>query len=226
MSRTAGSGYLVGPGEGGKGPGVLVLHSWWGLTAFFKDVCHRLADEGYTVLAPDLLTGQQPTTPDDAEAALAAADVDRSAGLVVSSARVLRNASADARAPIGLVGFSMGASWALWLSARASTEVAATVAFYGSQSIDFSEARSAYLGHFAEYDGLVSEDDTVELEAHLKLVGRDASFFRYPGTSHWFFEADRGPAYSAEAAALAWERTVAFLREHLPPAAPTTGPAA
>jgi carboxymethylenebutenolidase len=137
---------------------------------------------------------------------------------VISSARALRAASADPEAPIGVVGFSTGASWALWLSARASTEVAATVAFYGGQSVDFSEARSAYLGHFAEFDGLVSEDETAELEAHLKLVGRQATFHRYPGTSHWFFEADRGPAHSPDAAALAWERTVAFLHEHLGPA--------
>lgn len=215
MSGSAGSGYLVGPTGGHRGPGVLVLHSWWGLTSFFKGTCNRLADEGFTVLAPDLLTGQQPSTPDAAEAALAAADVDRTAGLVISSTRALRAASADAEAPIGVVGFSMGASWALWLSARASTEVAATVAFYGAQSIDFAEARSAYLGHFAEFDGLVTEDETAELEAHLKLVGREATFHRYPGTSHWFFEADRGPAYSSETAELAWQRTVAFLHEHL-----------
>lgn len=215
MSAAAGSGYLVGPAGGGRGPGVMVLHSWWGLTPFFKGVCHRLSDEGYTVLAPALLPGHLPATPDEAEAALAAADVDRSAALVLSSTQALRRASADPAAPIGVIGFSMGASWALWLSARSPADVAATVAFYGSQTIDFTEARSAYLGHFAEFDSLVSEDETVELEAHLKLVGLEADFYRYPGTSHWFFEADRGPAFSEEAAELAWRRTLDFLAHHL-----------
>ena len=102
---------------------------------------------------------------------LAEADVDRGAALVLSSARALRSASADPRAPIGVVGFSMGASWGLWLSARSPIEVAATVAFYGTQSIDFGEARSAYLGHFAEFDALVPDDEVVELEAHLQQRG-------------------------------------------------------
>ena len=218
---SAGSGYLVHP-DAGPGPGVLVLHSWWGLTGFFKDVGHRLADHGYTVLAPDLLAGQQPDTPDEAEAVLGAADINRSAALVLSSARAVRAASVDPRASIGVVGFSMGASWALWLSARSPQEVAATVAFYGSQSIDFVEARSAYLGHFAEFDALVPDDEVVELEAHLRLVGREVEFWRYPGTSHWFFEADRDLAFSPEAAGLAWQRTVEFLDRHLRPGAPRT----
>jgi carboxymethylenebutenolidase len=185
------------------------------LTGFFKDVAHRLADRGYTVLAPDLLQGQRPETPDEAEAVLGAADIDRTAALVLSSARALRAASADPRAPIGAVGFSMGGSWGLWLSGRSPLEVAATVSFYGTQSIDFAEARSAYQGHFAEFDALVPDDEVVELEAHLHLVGREVTFFRYPGTAHWFFEADRELAYSPEAAEVAWDRTVDFLDAHL-----------
>jgi len=213
---SAGSGYLVPPLTG-AGPGVLVLHSWWGLTSLFKSVCDRLADEGFTALAPDLLSGHQAATPDEAERVLAEADVDRGAALVLSSARALRAASADPRAPIGVVGFSMGASWGLWLSARSPLEVAATVAYYGTQSIDFAEARSAYLGHFADFDSLVPEAEVVELEGHLKLVGRETQFWRYPGTAHWFFEADRRLAYSPEAAELSWIRTLEFLHHHLDP---------
>lgn len=214
MSDSAGSAYLVAP-ESGPGRGVLVLHSWWGLTPFFRRVCDRLADEGYTALAPDLLGGERPVTPDEAEAALAATDPNVGAGLVLSSARALRSVSVDPAAPIAVIGFSMGASWGLWLSARSPTEVDAAVAFYGTQSIDFAASTAAYLGHFAEYDSLVSEDEIVELEAHLHLVGRDVTFHRYPGTSHWFFEADRTPAFDPVAADLAWQRTIRFLDDHL-----------
>ena len=89
------------------------------------------------------------------------------------------------------------------------------MAFYGSQNIDFVESRSAYLGHFADHDEFVTEDEIVEMEAHLRLLGRDVEFHRYAGTSHWFFEEDRVPAYDASASALAWDRTLAFLREQL-----------
>ncbi|HTN80206.1 MAG TPA: dienelactone hydrolase family protein, partial [Acidimicrobiales bacterium] len=47
---TAGTGYLVAP-VSGSGPGVLVLHSWWGLTPFFRETCDRFADEGFVALA-------------------------------------------------------------------------------------------------------------------------------------------------------------------------------
>lgn len=211
---SAGSGYYIAP-PAGAARGVLVLHSWWGLTPFFKSVCDRLADHGYAALAPDLLTGARPVTPDEAEACLAKADINRSAALVLSSARTLRAATKEPTAPIGVLGFSMGASWGLWLSARSPLEVAAAVTFYGTQSIDFVDAQSAYQGHFAEFDSLVAEDDVVEMEASLHLVGRPVEFWRYPGTSHWFFESDRDLAYNPEAADLAWQRTLAFLDTHL-----------
>lgn len=221
MSDSAGSGYLIKPLEATDRRGVLVLHSWWGLTPFFRRFCDRLSEAGYVALAPDLYGGAAlPATPDEAERALAELDINRAAALVLSSARALRSVTDDPAAPIGVIGFSMGASWAMWLAARSPHEVAATVAFYGTQSIDLAAAQCAFQGHFAEFDALVSDDEVVELEAHLHLVGRPVEFHRYPGTSHWFFEADRELAHDAEAAELAWVRTEAFLARHLPAGAP------
>lgn len=207
---------MVAPrSEGGRGPGVLVLHGWWGLTPFFKSVCDRLADAGFVAMAPDLFEGETAETPDDAEALLAGSDMNVAAGLVRSSASALRNLPITPDAPIGVIGFSMGASWGMWLSSRAPELVGATVVFYGSQDVDFEPATSAYLGHFAEHDEFVSDDQLVEMEAHLRLLGKDVDFYTYFGTGHWFFESDRPAAYDASAAELAWDRTVAFLREKL-----------
>src|SRR5574338_462275 len=65
---SAGSGYVVAP-DSGSGPGVLVLHAWWGLTPFFRTICDRLADEGFVALAPDLHGDDRTAdTPDEAEA--------------------------------------------------------------------------------------------------------------------------------------------------------------
>lgn len=213
---SAGTAYVVAPdGNAGSGPGVLLLHSWWGLTPFFKSVADRLADEGFVVLAPDLMHGRLPSSAEEAQRLLAESDPNDGVRLVTAAATRLRDLRITPDGPIGVVGFSMGASWALWLSARAPDLVAATVVFYGGQNIDFDDARSAYLGHFAEHDVFESDDDIAFLEASLGLAGCDATFHRYPGTSHWFFEADRPDAYDADAAELAWSRTVAFLRERL-----------
>lgn len=211
----AGSAYVVAP-PGGSGPGVLVLHAWWGLTPFFRDVCDRLADEGFVALAPDLHGDDRTAeTPDEAEALLASTDPNATSQLVVASASTLRSMPATPDHPIGVLGFSMGASWGLWLSSRQPDLVDAVTVFYGSQNVDFAAARAAYLGHFAEHDEFVSDDEQAELHAHLRLVDLDVSFHHYPGTTHWFFEHDRPAAFSPDAAELAWQRTIAFFHQRL-----------
>lgn len=212
-SRKAGEAYLVQP-DAGPGPGVLVLCSWWGLNRFTKDFCGTLADHGYTAMAPDLLQGQHPETEAEGEMALAELDADELTGLVISSAHLLRSATADVTRPIAVVGFSMGASLAFWVSARLPDSVAAVVAFYGAQSIDFDQAEAAYQGHFAEDDRWVSEDDRVLTESFIGLSGLETDFHLYPGTRHWFVE-EGSPHHDPEAAALALERTLAFLDRHL-----------
>jgi carboxymethylenebutenolidase len=214
-ARRAGTGYLALP-DGGEGPGVLLLHSWWGLRPFVRGLADRLAGEGFVVLVPDLFAGEQPGTVTDAEELLSRADANELAHLTRSSLKTLRDLPATPAGPVGIVGFSMGASLGLWLSARVPDQVAATTVFYGGQDIDFAGASSAYLGHYAETDPFVDEDGLVLLEADLHLLGLDTAFHRYPGTGHWFFEADR-PEHDPAAAQLAWERTIAFLREHLLP---------
>lgn len=212
----AGSGYVVAP-HSGSGPGVLVLHAWWGLTPFFRSICDRLADAGFVALAPDLHgDGRTADTPDEAEALLAATDPNRTANLVVASLSALRSMPATDGGRVGIVGFSMGASWALWAATRFPDDVAAASVFYGGQDIDFSPARAAFQGHFAEHDEFESDDDVAYLEAQLRLCGHSVDFHRYPGTGHWFVESDRPAAYVAGAADLAWDRTVAFLHQHLP----------
>ncbi len=216
-NRKAGEAFLVDPPGGKQGPGLLVLHSWWGLNPWVRDFCRRLAEEGYTVLAPDLFDGVQPVTEAEGEAVLADQDPDELSGLVMSSAHTLRVASADSAKPIGVIGFSMGASLGLWLSARLTRDVGAVVAFYGAQSIDFDDATATYQGHFAEHDHMVSEEDRVVTESFIRLGGRDTEFHLYPGVRHWFFE--EGDHHDSEAAELAWQRMLTFLKRTIAVAA-------
>jgi carboxymethylenebutenolidase len=214
-AQHAGTGYLALP-EAGEGPGVLLLHSWWGLTPVFTRVCDRLAAHGFVTLAPDLFGGQTASTPAAGEGLLAAADPNELAHLVRSGLHTLRDLPITGAGACGVVGFSMGASLAFWLSVREPEGVAATVAFYGTQDISFDGATSAYLGHFAEEDALVPQDDLVFFESLLHLDGHAPTFHRYEGTRQWFFEEDRDEHHPA-AAALAWDRTIAFLHAHVPP---------
>ena len=100
----SGSAYLVEPDDG-SGPGVLVLHSWWGLTPSTKHVVEHLADAGYTALAPDLCAGVVPADADAAQQLLADSDPNVTASLVLDSIVALRAHSAVPQDPVAVVGY-------------------------------------------------------------------------------------------------------------------------
>ena len=209
----SGAAYLVQPDDG-PGPGVLVLHSWWGLTRSVKDLVERLADAGYTALAPDLCGGVVPADAAEAQQLLADSDPNLTASLVLDSIVALRAHSVVPQDPVAVVGFSMGASWALWAATRQPSSIRTVVAYYGAQNIDFETLEAPVLGHFAEVDPLVSEDELVEMQARLLLSDKHVEVHRYPGTGHWFAEDGVESDHDPEAAELAWARTLAFLGVH------------
>lgn len=205
------SEYLVRPKSTPRG-GILVLHPWWGLNEVIKGFCDRLAENGYHVLAVDLYDGKVASTIAEAEKLSGTLIRKKVEPHLVESAERLQSILRGQ--PIGVVGFSLGAWWSLWLNERLPDRIAATVLFYGARGMKDTRTRSAFLGHFAETDKYVSDSGRKKLEKTLKAAGRDASFHVYPGTGHWFFESDR-PEYNAQAADLAWSRTTDFLKTHL-----------
>lgn len=213
MGRSSGSAYLVQPDDG-PGPGVLVLHSWWGLTRSVKDTVEALADSGYSAMAPDLLGGVVPVDYDEARRLLVESDPNETAALLLDSIVALRAGSEDPTDPVAVVGYSMGASWGLWVATRQPASVRAVVAYYGSQDIDFDDLAAPVLGHFAETDELVSEDEIVEMQARLLLSDKHVEVHTYPATTHWFAEAGVLSHYDPEATSLAWNRTLGFLEDH------------
>lgn len=195
-------------GEAGKGPGVLLIHSLWGLTSSVKGLCDGLADEGFTVLAPDVNFGELPATEEEGIDRLGSASADRLASLVLTSARLLEERSRGG--PIGIVGFGMGGSLALWASVRLPDVVSAVVSFYGTQQIDFAGSRSRYLIHFAEDDEYISDDEAAFMEATMGLESLPVVVHTYPGTQHGFCEPD-SETFDPHAFDLAWGRTLEFL---------------
>jgi carboxymethylenebutenolidase len=117
---------------------------------------------------------------------------------------------------LGALGFSAGAAWALLLSVREPDLIRAVVTFYGTAGqVDYSGARAAYLGHYAEVDKWEPIDEVQGTREALREAGCEVGFYTYPGVGHWFFEEDRVGHYDAQAASLAWERTIGFLRTRL-----------
>ena len=214
------SGYLAAPPHG-SGPGVLVLHAWWGLTQPFRQVCDRLAAEGFVALAPDLYRGKTTASVEEAEALVGALNQneERVRGDIATAVQFLRQHDttqlADGHGKLAIVGFSLGGAYALDTSVTLAQEIGAVVTFYASYpGLDYSGANAAYLCHFAEDDPFEPAESVAEMEQELQAASRQATFYTYPGTKHWFFEENR-PEYDAEAARIAWERTTQFLHERL-----------
>ena len=214
------SGYLAEPAQGG-GPGVVVLHAWWGLTEPFQRVCDRLAEAGFVALAPDLYHGETASTVEQAQVLGEALDQDmaRWRGDIAAAMQVLRQHQATQRAngrdKLALVGFSLGGAYALDTSVNNPEEIAAAVIFYDSYpGLPYSKASAAYLFHYADDDQFVSAEAVAQIEQEIQAAGRPVTVYTYPGTKHWFFEENR-PEYDPQAARLAWERTLAFLHKQL-----------
>jgi carboxymethylenebutenolidase len=202
--------YLRMP-EGARA-GVVVLHAWWGLNDDVIAYSDRLVDAGFAVIAPDMFRGQVATEPDDAERL--SNEGDNGIAGDVAWAAIDRLAADLPDVPIAVLGWSFGAAYAIW-APSVRERVAATVAYYGTYVDDFiGDANAPLIGHFAEEDPFTSEDDIRVLEEAYRKAGRDIVTHRYTGTGHWFAEPSRD-AYRPEAANLAFDRTVAFLRDRL-----------
>ena len=189
--------------------GVVVLHAWWGLNDDVIAYADRLVDAGFGALAPDMFRGQVATTPEDAERLSQEGDAGI-AGDVAWAAIDRLAAELGPDAPIAVLGWSFGAAYAIW-APSVRDRARATVAYYGTYTDTFiAEASAPLLGHFAEVDPFTSEDDIRELEEAYRKADREIATYRYPGTGHWFAEPSR-PEYRADAADLAFERTVDWL---------------
>jgi carboxymethylenebutenolidase len=206
-------GYLATP-ERGEAPGVLVLHAWWGLNDTMRAVCTRLAEAGFVAFAPDLYHGKVADTIADAETLGKALDTNhlQAKAEIADATRFLSERAIQTESGLAVIGFSLGAYYALDLAAADPEHIRSVVIFYGTGADDFSNSRADYLGHFAENDEFEPQSNVDSLEESLKLAGRPVTFYVYSGTGHWFFEPDRAQAYNPAAASLAWDRTLAFLK--------------
>ncbi|MFN2144796.1 MAG: dienelactone hydrolase family protein [Anaerolineales bacterium] len=212
MNSKTTDGYLAIPTTG-KGRPVLVLHAWWGLNDTIRQFCIRLAEQGFVAFAPDLYQGKVTDTIEGAEELSQSMDEEKANASIEAAAAFLSQHPATASSGIAVIGFSLGAYFALKLSNDIPDQIHSVVVFYGTGPTDFSRSHAAYLGHYAENDQFEPQSQVDGLKATLQQAGRQVTFYQYPDTGHWFFEPDRTQAYHPDAAALAWERTLEFLKK-------------
>lgn len=210
------NGYLVRPTSKGRRPAIIVIQENRGLNPHIEDVARRLAVEGYLVFAPDLLSvsGGTPDDEDKARELHARTNPeDITAAAVAAVPFILAHPESDGN--VGVVGFCFGGGVANRMAA-ARPELKAVAVYYGLQipAEQVAAIRAPLLLHYAELDERVNAGIPA-FEAALKANGKRYTIYMYPGVNHAFNNDTGAARYNKEAADLAWERTVAFFKEHL-----------
>lgn len=199
----------------GRLPTVLVVHENRGLNPHIEDITRRLAVDGFLAYAPDALamSGGYPGDEDQARAAFAKLDQAKARADFLAAAQALLKLP-ESNGKLGAVGFCYGGGMVNWLATQLP-ELAAGVPFYGGQppAADVAKIKAPLLIHYASNDERINAGWPA-YEAALKAAGKRYEAFVYAGTEHGFNN-DTTPRFNAAAAKLAWERTIAFFRQHL-----------
>ena len=209
-------GHLARPSKSGKYPVVLVIHENRGLNPYIEDVARRLALANFVAFAPDGLTsvGGYPGNDETGAEAFRKVDAAKMTQDFVASAKWLK-ARPDSTGKLGAVGFCFGGGMVNTLAVRLGKDLNAGVAFYGRQAaVDDVPKISAPLQlHYAGNDQRINEGIAAYGDA-LKANNKVFEVFMYEGKQHGFHN-DTTPRYDADAAKLAWERTLEWFNKHL-----------
>ena len=213
-------GYLAEPANSANAPGVVVLQEWWGLDDEVMSVADRLAKAGYRALVPDLYRGKLALESNEAEHLMNDLNFGDAASQDVRGAVQYLKATGSSK--VAVTGFCMGGALTI-LAACNVPELDASIVWYGNPPLEYVNAEAIskpMLAHWALHDEFFAAAGVDQLEEKLKHAGVNYEFHRYD-TKHAFANPksdSRGMPplkYDADAAKLAWDRTLDFLKKHL-----------
>jgi carboxymethylenebutenolidase len=203
--------FVAKPAGAGKHPAVLVIHDSLGLNDSIREIAREFAAAGFFVLAPDFTSRRGGArTPEQTAQAVG----QLSPNLTVQDARsaftaLQSNPDVDPAA-ISTVGFGWG-GWRSLMLAASVPELYRAVIYCGTTpSQSFDVMRAPVLAHYAQLDFRTTGNALVT-EKSMSEAGKKFSYFVYPQSYRGFYFS--GPQYKKDAAKLAWNRTLDFLRK-------------
>jgi carboxymethylenebutenolidase len=210
-------GYLVRPAKvEDKLPAVLVIHENRGLNPYIEDVTRRLGVAGFIAFAPDALAplGGYPGNDDEGRTLQRKRDSAEMTEDFIAAAKFLHNFK-QSTGKVGVVGFCFGGGMANTLAVRLPKVIAAAAPFYGRQpeAEDVEKIKASLLLHYAELDKRINAGWSA-YETALKDNKINYTAHMYEGVNHGFHN-DTTPRFDADAAALAWKRTLEFFNSTL-----------
>jgi carboxymethylenebutenolidase len=208
--------YLARPKAPGKYGSVVVIHENRGLNPHIRDITRRIAKAGFIALAPDALSpfGGTPENVDEARALFSKIEAPKNLNNFLNAFDYLKSRP-ESNGKTGCVGFCWGGALVNRLAVN-SPSILAAVAYYGGQppAADVPKIKAKMLLHYAGLDTRVNAG-IPEYEAALKAAGIDHQIYIYEGVQHAFNNDTGGERYNAEAAKLAWARTIDLFNSSL-----------
>lgn len=208
--------FMAHPKSGKKFPAVLVIHENRGLVPHIQDVTRRMAREGFLALAPDALSpvGGTPEDVSNVGEKFKQLVPEQTTKNFVAAVKYLKTHPLS-NGKVGCTGFCWGGAMTNQVAVN-SPDLDAAVPYYGTQPApeDVQKIKAPIMAHYAGNDERIDAGIPAFEEA-LKKYGKEYQIFIYPGASHAFNNDSNPERYNAEAAKLAWGRTIAFFKEKL-----------
>jgi carboxymethylenebutenolidase len=211
-----------------KLPVVIVLMEAFGVNSHIQSICDRLADEGFLAAAPDLFhrLGRRLEIPyGDRKLIMPYLGKMTNEGIlqdVRETINFLENLpTADIR-EINTLGFCIGGFASVLCGSKLS--IRKMVSFYGAGMVHPREGialtpflssmgaiKSKCLFFFGGQDASIPQDDIHEIEKKLTASKVSYDVTMFPKSDHGFF-CDERKSYNPEDAAVAWKKTIDFLK--------------
>jgi carboxymethylenebutenolidase len=210
------SGELAEPAGSGKAGAIVVIQEWHGINDEMRAKVDRFAKEGFLALAPDLYHGQVAKNDEEAGKLMSALDFGKAVGEIGAATQWLKE-QPRSNGKVAVLGFCLGGALTL-ASAANLPGLACAVVFYGVpdlSKIDLGKVNAPILAHFAGHDDWASPDKARQIEKELHAKGKSFELHVYEGAGHAFMRDSDPSKYHEASAKKAWERTLAFLRQHL-----------
>jgi carboxymethylenebutenolidase len=222
-SGTAIRTWVVYPERPDKAGVVLVIHEVFGLSDWIRAVADRLADEGFIVVAPDLISGLGPngggtdSVPSrDDVVKLVRGLSQEDANVRLDAVRAWAIALPAANGKLATIGFCWGGTRS-FAYAAAQPALAAAVVFYGTSpdAPELAKIRAPVLGHYGGDDARVNAT-ILPADEEMRRLGKAYEPHIYAGAGHGFLrQQEEREGANRKASEESWPRTVRFLREHL-----------
>jgi carboxymethylenebutenolidase len=200
--------------ERDRAPVVILVHEWWGLNDQIKSVAAELAREGYLAVAVDLF-GKVAANSDEAKAQMQALDPEWATQAMVAAVQWARRHERST-GKVATCGWCFGGGWSL--NTSLATPVDATVIYYGNVKKtpdQLKDLSGPVIGHFGTLDKSIDAAMVAGFEKAMKDAGKTDRLTVYWYDADHAFANPTGARYDAEDAALAWQRTLHFLKQTL-----------